>query len=103
MVIRRIENKKYIDDNAQIAIKDNISALKNKDQKGEVEQNLTYNNDITAPLQKGEVVGKIQVFDKNTKEKLGEKELICLNDINRSNFKDYLREMLNIMASKSKM
>lgn len=96
---KRIE--KCINDNAQIAIKDNISILKNKGQKVEVEQNLTYNNNITAPIQKDESVGKIEVFDKNTKEKLGESELICLNDIKKSNLKDYMKEMVNILASKN--
>ncbi len=99
-----IEDKKInkcISDNAQVAIKDNISTLVNKGQKVEVEQNITYNDNITAPLQKGEFIGKIEVFDKNTKEKLGERDLICLNDIKKSDFKDYIKKMVNIMGSKN--
>ncbi len=102
-VIEDKKIKKCIDDNAQIAIKDNISILKNKGQKVEVEQNLIYSDNITAPLQKGDVVGKIQVFDKNTREKLGEKDLICLNDIKKSDFKDYMKKMINIIASKNEI
>lgn len=98
-----IEDKtinKCITDNAQIAIKDNVTALKNKGQKLEVEQNIIYNENIIAPLNKGEVVGKIEIYDKNTKEKICEKELISINEIKKSNFKDYMQKLLNMLSTK---
>lgn len=98
-----IEDKainKCITDNAQIAIKDNVTALKNKGQKLEVEQNIIYNENITAPLSEGEVVGKIEIYDKNTKEKICEKELISLNEMKKSDFKDYMQKLLNILSTK---
>lgn len=98
-----IEDKtinKCITDNAQIAIKDNVTVLKNKGQKVEVEQNIIYNKDIIAPLNKDEVIGKIEIYDKNTKEKITEKELISLTDIPKSSFEDYMYKLLNILSAK---
>lgn len=97
-----IEDKtinKCITDNAQIAIKDNVTVLKSKGQKVEVEQNIVYNDNIVAPIFKDEVVGKIEIYDKNTKEKISEKQLICLEDIKRSNFKDYMHKLLEILSN----
>lgn len=102
-VIEDKKIKKCITDNAQIAINDNIALLKNKGQKIEVEQNIIYKEDLIAPINQGEIVGKIQVFDKNTKEKIGEKDLICVNEIKRADFKDYIKEMIKIFASKNNL
>lgn len=96
-----IEDKtinKCITDNAQIAIKDDITVLKNKGQKLEVEQNIIYNENIVAPIKKDEILGRIEIYNKNTKEKICEKELICLMDINKSNFKDYIWNLFDIFS-----
>lgn len=97
-----IEDKvinKCITDNAQVGIKDNVTVLKSKGQKVEVEQNIIYNENIVAPINKEEVIGKIEIYDKNTKEKISEKELICLADIPKSTFKDYMLKLLKTLST----
>lgn len=98
-----IEDKvvnKCINDTAQIAISSPICTLKNKGQKVEVEQNITYYDHLVAPLSKEQVVGKIEVYHKQTKEKIGERDLILLNEITKSNFEAYMKKMLEILKGK---
>lgn len=98
-VIEDKQINKCITDNAQIAIKEDVTVLKNKGQKIDVEQNIVYNENIIAPLNEGQVVGRIEIYDKITKEKIGEKELVSLTDVPRSSFKNYMLNLLVILST----
>lgn len=94
-----IEDKiinKCINDTAQIAIEEAVTVLKNKGSKVETEEVISYNEEFNAPIKSNTVVGTIKIIDKTTSEVLGEKNLIVLNDIAKSNFLDYMKKLFNI-------
>lgn len=95
-----IEDKiidKCITDTAQIAIQENVTVLKNKGSKVETEEIVSYNDNIKAPIEANTVVGTIQIIDKTTKEVLGEKNIIVLNDIKKSGFLDYMKKLFKVL------
>lgn len=93
-----IEDKvvnKCISDTAQIAMKENVTLLKNKGEKVEVDEKINYTTELTAPIAKGTVVGTIELYKKGTSELLATKDLVVTNDIQKSNFKDYILKLFH--------
>ena len=54
---------------------------------------IIYDENIRAPLHEGDVVGKFQIL--NNGEIFDEKDIICINDVLKSNFLDYLIYFFN--------
>lgn len=101
-VIDNFKIEKNVKDFAEVVVKDSISALIDKGNKKEIKENIIYNEKIKAPLYKGDEVGKIEIFDKATNEKLGESKLVVNNDINKSTLIDYLKETFLIFIINNK-
>lgn len=91
-VIDNFRIEKNVNDYAQIVVKDTVSVLVEKGMKKEIKENIIYNENIKAPLTKGDEVGKIEIFDKESNEKLGESKLVANNNVGKSTLKDYLKE-----------
>lgn len=82
---------KNVDKEAQVLIKDDITILSDKGAKFDTLEKITYNEELVAPLSKGDTVGNIEIFNKETNEKVGESDLVVSEDIARSDFMDYLK------------
>ena len=68
-------------------------ALCKKGEDSQYETNIIYDENIRAPLHEGDVVGKFQIL--NNGEIFDEKDIICINDVLKSNFLDYLIYFFN--------
>ena len=88
-LIDEIKIEKSINNMADIVIKDECTILKNKGEKIEVDKKIEYNENLVAPLEENEVVGKVQIINKATNEVIDEKELIVKNKVDKSTFKDF--------------
>lgn len=87
---------KNINSDLDYVIKSNITSLVEKGTKIDFDKIITYDENVTAPVKKDQVVGKIQIIDKTTNNVIGESELIAKNDIQRSKFSDYIKKIFNI-------
>ena len=83
-----IDVDKNITEKLKTKICEDVYALCEKGSQPNFETNIVYNEKICAPLYEGDVVGKIQIL--NNGELFDEKNIICINDVLKSNFLDYL-------------
>lgn len=101
--VGEIDINKCIDTKGIIKTKNQISVLCDKGSKMETEQVITYNNELTAPIKENEVVGKLEIIDKSSGNKIGETELYIQNTIDKSNFSDYFKRLFEIYIMKPDM
>ena len=83
---------KSINNDSQVIIKDDVTILSDKGAKFDTLERITYDENLTAPISNGDTIGKIEIFNKETNEKVGESELVISEDVLKSTFVDYLRE-----------
>ena len=88
-----IDVDKNINENLKTKISGDVYALCKKGEDSQYETNIIYDENIRAPLHEGDVVGKFQIL--NNGEIFDEKDIICINDVLKSNFLDYLIYLLN--------
>lgn len=88
-------NKKYVD----IVTRDSYSIVTEKNNKlGEITYDVVL-NEISAPINKGEVVGKLIIKSDNSK--IGEVELTVNDDVKKANlFELYFRYLNDIISGK---
>lgn len=84
-----IDVDKNITEKLKTKICEDVYALCEKGSQPNFETNIVYNENICAPLHEGDVVGKIQIL--NNGELFDEKNIICINDVLKSNFLDYFK------------
>lgn len=95
-VIDTLKINKTINQEALVQIDEDVLVLKNKGQKIETEQKITYNENLAAPITAGSIVGKIEIIDKDKNEVIQTKTLSLQNDIKKATYKDYFCEMFKI-------
>ena len=83
---------KSINNDSLVIIKDDVTILLDKGAKFDTLERITYDENLTAPISNGDTIGKIEIFDKETNEKVGESKLVISEDVLKSTFVDYLRE-----------
>lgn len=88
-----IDVDKNITEKLKTKICEDVYALCEKGSQPNFETNIVYNENICAPLHEGDVVGKIQIL--NNGELFDEKNIICINDVLKSNFLDYFKYLFN--------
>ena len=88
-----IDVDKNITEKLKTKICEDVYALCEKGSQSNFETNIVYNENICAPLHEGDVVGKIQIL--NNGELFDEKNIICINDVLKSNFLDYFKYLFN--------
>lgn len=88
-----IDVDKNITEKLKTKICEDVYALCEKGSQPNFETNIVYNENICAPLHEGDVVGKIQIL--NNGELFDEKNIICINDVLKSNFLDYTKYLFN--------
>lgn len=98
-----IESKnvnKNVKDSIDIVVKDNITSLMEKGSKIEIDQNVTYDLEISAPIKKDTTVGKIEIINKADSQVVGSSDLIVKSDIERSGFVDYFKKIFKMFLLK---
>lgn len=89
-ILEEIKINKNIKDKLQTRIKNDIYKLVNRSQKIETEESITYLDNLQATINNGDIVGKIEVYDKNTNEKIGESDIIANNCVTKSTLTEYM-------------
>ena len=100
VLVEEIKVNKNIENMAKVYLENNVSILMKKGEQIETSENIIYNENITAPLNAGDIIGKIEIINSKTNELVGTSNLIIKEDINKSSFNDYLLKMLNMSIMK---
>lgn len=90
-VLEEMDINKSIDQKLETRLEDDIYSLMEKGKKVETEQIITYNENLSAPIEPNQIVGKIQIINKDSKEIIGQTNIISSNLVEKSNFLDYLK------------
>ena len=90
-VLEEMDINKSIDQKLETRLEDDIYSLMEKGKKVETEQIITYNENLSAPIEPNQIVGKIQIINKDSKEIIGQTNIISNNLVEKSNFLDYLK------------
>lgn len=90
-VLEKMDINKSIDQKLETRLEDDIYSLMEKGKKVETEQIITYNENLSAPIEPNQIVGKIQIINKDSKEIIGQTNIISNNLVEKSNFLDYLK------------
>ena len=90
-VLDQIAINKNVNDKLETRIENDVYSLVNKGQNIDTEQIITYDEGITSPIEMNQVVGKIEIFNKATNEKIGESSIVANNNVGKSNLTDYLK------------
>lgn len=72
-----------------------------KGSKIDTNQRITYNEELQAPLKKGDVIGKIEIFNKSDDSIIGSSDLIVDQDIVKSSFVDYFKKIFKMYLLRS--
>ena len=95
-ILEEININKNIDKKLETRIQDDIYKLMNKGKKIDTQQIITYNEALVAPITEGTVVGKIEIYDKESNEKIGESDIIANNNVEKSSIDEYVNYILNV-------
>lgn len=90
-VLDEIDVNKNIDTKLETRIENDIYSLVNKGQNIDTDQVITYNEDLISPIEANQIVGKVEIFNKSTNEKIGESNIVANNSIEKSTIKDYIK------------
>ena len=90
-VLDQIAINKKVNDKLETRIENDVYSLVNKGQNIDIDQVITYDEGITSPIEMNQVVGKIEIFNKATNEKIGESSIVANNNVGKSNLTDYLK------------
>ena len=90
-ILDQITVSKNVKDKLETRIENDVYSLLNKGQNIETEQVITYNEGLSSPIEIDQVVGKVEIFDKATNEKIGESNIVANNNVSKSNVTDYLK------------
>ena len=96
-----VEINKCINKTIQAKIQNDVTILSDKGEKIETVEKTTYNENIIAPIKSGEVIGKIEIFNKDTNEKVGESNLVISESVDRASFIDYLKTIFKTYLIKN--
>ena len=80
---------KNINEKLKVKIADAVYKLVQKGENIESEEVISY-DELKAPIEIGQVVGKIEYINKETNEKIGESNLVAINKIEKSKIMDYI-------------
>lgn len=83
-----------------IVLENDIGCVVEKGTQLDTSENVTYNKEFSAPMKKGEVVGKLEMINNLDGSVLGESNLVLSSDVEKSSFKDYLVKVFSIYVIK---
>lgn len=94
-VLDQINVNKNINQTLETRIENDVYKLVNKGQKADTEQIITYNENLSADIEINQVIGKVEVYDKNTSEKIGESNIVSNMQLLKSSWKEYIVFIIN--------
>ncbi|MEG2310886.1 MAG: D-alanyl-D-alanine carboxypeptidase family protein [Clostridia bacterium] len=95
-IIDCIKVNKSLNSIAKLAVKDNIITLNEKGNTIDIDKKIIYNDKIRAPLKVNQSIGNIEIINKANGEKIAQSELIVKNEIPKSNYLDYFKNLIKI-------
>lgn len=101
ITVDEIDINKNVGGNVEVITQSDITALVEKGSKIDTNYKITYNDLLIAPISKDQVIGKIEVFNTSSGEKIGESNLLLKDEVLRSNFKEYFEKVLSIFMIKN--
>lgn len=90
-ILEEIDINKSIDKKLETRLQEDIYNLVEKGKNIETEQIITYNDNLCAPINANEVIGAVEIIDKNTNESIGKTNIVANNNVERSRITDYLK------------
>ncbi len=90
-ILEELNVNKNINQKLETRLEDDIYSLMEKGKKVETEQIITYNEDLIAPIEQNQVVGKIEIINKDNQEVIGQTNILANNLVEKSNLFDYLK------------
>lgn len=87
-----ININKCVNETFDVSIKDKVTILADKGAKVDTIEKISYNENLTAPLSSGDEVGNIEIFNRETNEKIGESKLVISKDAPKSDLLAYIKE-----------
>ena len=78
-ILEEMSINKNIKQKLETRLEEDIYALMEKGKNVETEQIITYNDDLNAPIEQNEVIGKIEILNKETKEVIGQTNILSNN------------------------
>ncbi len=94
-VLDEIKVNKNISKNLKVKILEPVYTLAKKGSSIDTNQVIIYNDDLIAGIDLGQEVGKIEIWDNSTNEKIGESKIVAAENLEKSNFKDYIQDIAN--------
>lgn len=94
-IINSIDISKNINEKLEVMVDQEVSYLREKGTNPEISENILY-QDLTAPIEAGQVVGTIEVVNNTSGEVLETLNLVAKNRIEKSGFMDYLRKIFKV-------
>lgn len=89
-ILDEIEINKNINQKLETRIANDVYKLLVKGQKSDTEQIVTYNENLSANIEVDQIVGKVEVYDKITNEKIGESNIVSNEQLLKSSWKEYM-------------
>lgn len=92
-IIQNIHVNKGIKSNIDLVLENSSGALIEKGKENEVSQSIEINNNIEAPIKKGDVLGKV-VFTLKDGNQISSTNLIASENIDKINFKNMVKKII---------
>lgn len=89
-ILDQIKVDKNITKMLDTRIENDVYKLVAKGQNSETEQIITYNENLKANIDIDQVVGKVEVYDKKTNEKIGESNIVSNSQLLKSSLEEYI-------------
>lgn len=94
-ILEGIEINKNIETKLQSRLEKDIYSLVEKGKNIDIEQSINYNENLNAPIKEGDVIGNIEIKDKNTSEVIDKVNIVSNNTVERSRITSYIKYVFN--------
>lgn len=94
-ILEEIEVNKSIDEKIETRLESDIYNLVEKGKNIETEQVITYNDNLIAPIEANQVIGTVEIVDKNTRDVIGKTNIVSNSIVERSRITDYIKHVFN--------
>lgn len=90
-ILEELQVNKNIAEKLETRLQDDIYSLVERGKNVDKDQIVTYNEELSAPIESGDIIGSVEIIDKNTNESIGKTNIVANNTINKSRITDYLK------------
>mgnify|MGYP004451184239 CR=1 FL=1 len=90
-ILEELQINKNIAEKLETRLQDDIYSLVERGKNVDTDQIVTYNEELSAPIESGDIIGSVEIIDKNTNESIGKTNIVANNTINKSRITDYLK------------